>query len=135
MARDGLPPSFFSDVSKSTQVPVTGLIAGILAFIMDVEQLSGMVSLGTLLAYTMVAISVLILRYVPPHEVPLPPSFQKAIDSVSLQHTIECSSSDVFVENLDVYDSNPENSPLLVKKVAIVGYSPTEKVVRKCNCF
>ncbi|XP_011079112.1 cationic amino acid transporter 3, mitochondrial-like [Sesamum indicum] len=138
MARDGLLPSFFSDVSKSTQVPVkstivTGLIAGILAFIMDVEQLSGMVSLGTLLAYTMVAISVLILRYVPPHEVPLPPSFQKAIVSVSLRHMIECSSSDVFVENLEVYDTNPENTPLLVKKVALVGYSPTEKVVRKCN--
>ncbi|KAL0428341.1 UNVERIFIED_CONTAM: Cationic amino acid transporter 2, vacuolar [Sesamum latifolium] len=138
MARDGLLPSFFSDVSKSTQVPVkstivTGLIAGILAFIMDVEQLSGMVSLGTLLAYTMVAISVLILRYVPPHEVPLPPSFQKAIDSVSLRHTIECSSSDVFVENSEVYDTNPENSPLLVKKVALVGYSPSEKVVQKCN--
>lgn len=50
MARDGLLPSFFSDVNKHTQVPVkstvtTGLLAGTLAFFMDVEQLSGMVCL------------------------------------------------------------------------------------------
>lgn len=50
MARDGLLPSFFSDVSKWTQVPVkstvvTGLLAGTLAFFMDVDQLAGMVCL------------------------------------------------------------------------------------------
>lgn len=48
MARDGLLPSFFSDVNKRTQVPikgtvVTGVTAAILAFFMDVSQLSGMV--------------------------------------------------------------------------------------------
>lgn len=100
MARDGLLPPFFSDVNKSTQVPikstlVTGLFAGTLAFVMDVDQLSGMVSVGTLLAFTMVAISVLVLRYVPPDEVPLPPSFQDAIDSVSLHY----SSVDVDVKS------------------------------------
>lgn len=50
MARDGLLPSFFSDVSKRTQVPVkstvvTGLLSGTLAFFMDVDQLAGMVCL------------------------------------------------------------------------------------------
>lgn len=34
------------------------------------------VSVGTLLAFTIVAISILILRYVPPDEVPLPSSLQ-----------------------------------------------------------
>lgn len=48
MARDGLLPSFFSDVNKSTQVPVkstlaTGFGAATLAFFMDVDQLAGMV--------------------------------------------------------------------------------------------
>ncbi|KAG5224278.1 cationic amino acid transporter family protein [Salix suchowensis] len=81
MARDGLLPSFFSDVNKSTQVPVkstlvTGFGAAVLSFFMDVSQLAGMVSVGTLLAFTMVAISVLILRYVPPDEVPFPSSLQ-----------------------------------------------------------
>ncbi|KAJ0841468.1 putative amino acid/polyamine transporter I, cationic amino acid transporter [Helianthus annuus] len=92
MARDGLLPSFFSEVNMRTQVPVkstilTGLVAATLAFCMDVEQLAGMVSVGTLLAFTMVAISVLILRYVPPDEVPLPSSLQAAIDSVSLRYS------------------------------------------------
>jgi amino acid transporter len=49
MARDGLLPSFFSDVNKQTQVPVkstivTGIFAAALAFAMDVSQLAGMVS-------------------------------------------------------------------------------------------
>ncbi|AQK64086.1 Cationic amino acid transporter 4 vacuolar [Zea mays] len=83
MARDGLLPSFFSDVNKQTQVPVkstivTGICAAALAFAMDVSQLAGMVSVGTLLAFTIVAVSILILRYVPPDEVPLPPSMQES---------------------------------------------------------
>ncbi|XP_042485576.1 cationic amino acid transporter 2, vacuolar-like isoform X1 [Macadamia integrifolia] len=92
MARDGLLPAFFSHVNKRTQVPVngtimTGICAAILAFVMDVSQLAGMVSVGTLLAFTIVAISILILRYVPPDEVPLPSSLQASIDSVSLRYT------------------------------------------------
>ncbi|CAL4897610.1 unnamed protein product [Urochloa decumbens] len=81
MARDGLLPSFFCDVHEKTQVPVkstilTGICAAALAFFMDVSQLAGMVSVGTLLAFTIVAVSILILRYVPPDEVPLPSSLQ-----------------------------------------------------------
>ncbi|KAL5206808.1 hypothetical protein ABZP36_035017 [Zizania latifolia] len=81
MARDGLLPSFFSDVNQRTQVPVkstivTGICAACLAFFMDVSQLAGMVSVGTLLAFTVVAVSILILRYVPPDEVPLPSSLE-----------------------------------------------------------
>ncbi|KAL6637205.1 hypothetical protein ACP70R_024777 [Stipagrostis hirtigluma subsp. patula] len=83
MARDGLLPSFFSDVNNQTQVPVkstivTGICAAALAFAMDVSQLAGMVSVGTLLAFIIVAVSILILRYVPPDEVPLPPSMQES---------------------------------------------------------
>lgn len=122
MARDGLLPSFFSDVNKRTQVPVkstivTGLIAATLAFLMDVEQLAGMVSVGTLLAFTMVGISVLILRYVPPDEVPLPSSLQAAIDSVSLRY-----SNNIHTEETDVETSKDqsgvsgEKSELLSRK-------------------
>ena len=44
------------------------------------------VSVGTLLAFTMVAISILILRYIPPGEVPLPSSLHESINSVSLRY-------------------------------------------------
>ncbi|CAN1246080.1 Cationic amino acid transporter 4, vacuolar [Linum grandiflorum] len=85
MARDGLLPSFFSDIDKHTQVPVKstiviGILAAALAFFMDVSQLAGMVSVGTLLAFTAVAVSVLILRYVPPDVVPVPSSLHGSID-------------------------------------------------------
>ncbi|CAK9870682.1 unnamed protein product [Sphagnum jensenii] len=74
MARDGLLPPFFSTLHPVTAVPVnstliTGLVAALMAFSMSVDQLSGMVSVGTLSAFTMVAVSLLILRYVPPPEV------------------------------------------------------------------
>ncbi|KAL3632671.1 Carnitine O-acetyltransferase mitochondrial [Castilleja foliolosa] len=128
MARDGLLPSFFSDVNKKTQVPmkstiVTGLLAALLAFVMDVEQLSGMVSVGTLLAFTMVAISVLILRYVPPDEVPLPPSYREAIDSVALRYSVSNSPG----------DSDVDPVPVLVSKVAIIEEPLIEKAAGQLN--
>ncbi|CAK9235187.1 unnamed protein product, partial [Sphagnum troendelagicum] len=74
MARDGLIPPFFSILHPITTVPVngtliTGMVAALMAFSMNVDQLSGMVSVGTLSAFTVVAVSLLILRYVPPPEV------------------------------------------------------------------
>ncbi|KAJ6697219.1 hypothetical protein OIU85_003572 [Salix viminalis] len=124
MARDGLLPSFFSDVNKSTQVPVkstlvTGFGAAVLSFFMDVSQLAGMVSVGTLLAFTMVAISVLILRYVPPDEVPFPSSLQDTIDSVSLQYSKN--SQDVYEEKAVVHAGTSKDStlPLLGKRITI----------------
>uniref|UniRef100_A0A7N0V1N0 Cationic amino acid transporter C-terminal domain-containing protein n=1 Tax=Kalanchoe fedtschenkoi TaxID=63787 RepID=A0A7N0V1N0_KALFE len=88
MARDGLLPSFFSEINKKTHVPVmstiaTGIFAATLAFCMDVSQLAGMVSVGTLLAFTTVAISVLIIRYVPPTEIALPSSHSESVGSGS----------------------------------------------------
>ncbi|TYJ01898.1 hypothetical protein E1A91_A13G186900v1 [Gossypium mustelinum] len=130
MARDGLLPSFFLDVNKHTQVPVnstlaTGIVASILAFFMDVSQLAGMVSVGTLLAFTMVAVSVLILRYVPPDEVPLPLSLQESIDSYKLRHN-----SDAQMIN----GENPAKSPgdpclpLLGEKNVAVDCTVVEKL-------
>ncbi|KAB1995861.1 hypothetical protein ES319_D13G190400v1 [Gossypium barbadense] len=130
MARDGLLPSFFLDVNKHTQVPVnstlaTGIVASILAFFMDVSQLAGMVSVGTLIAFTMVAVSVLILRYVPPDEVPLPSSLQESIDSYMLRHN-----SDAQMIN----GENPAKSPgdpclpLLGEKKVAVDCTVVEKL-------
>lgn len=76
MARDGLLPGFFSRVNKTSKVPVngtlvTGLAASALAFTMEVDVLAGMVSVGTLLSFTIVGISILVLRYTPPMEPPI----------------------------------------------------------------
>ncbi|KAE9612536.1 putative amino acid/polyamine transporter I, cationic amino acid transporter [Lupinus albus] len=117
MARDGLLPPFFSDINKRCQVPVnstivTGLIAAALAFTMEVSELAGMVSVGTLLAFIVVAISVLILRYIPPEEVPLPPSVQEPIDSSSTR----------YKKPLVVKGDVSLDDPLIAKHVAFGKY-------------
>uniref|UniRef100_A0A0D6R5L2 Cationic amino acid transporter C-terminal domain-containing protein n=1 Tax=Araucaria cunninghamii TaxID=56994 RepID=A0A0D6R5L2_ARACU len=99
MARDGLLPSFFSKLNRTTSVPVnstilTGVVAALLAFSMDVGQLAGMVSVGTLLAFTIVAVSILILRYVPPDEVPVSPSLQSSEDLEALPQSSDGSHSE-----------------------------------------
>lgn len=132
MARDGLLPSFFSEVNTRTQVPtkstiLTGVVAATLAFAMDVEQLAGMVSVGTLLAFTMVATSVLILRYVPPDEVPLPSSLQAAIDSVSLRYSNTISAEETDVETSkggETEGASGEKNKLLPKKREISAEYP-----------
>ncbi|KAG0521833.1 hypothetical protein BDA96_08G195300 [Sorghum bicolor] len=138
MARDGLLPSFFSDVHKTTQVPVkstivTGICAAALAFFMDVSQLAGMVSVGTLLAFTIVAVSILILRYVPPNEVPLPSSLQVSFrlsqenDEEKLRGTLgdndheqgSAEISDVVVESI--------NDPLIEKQLYASNLNETKR--------
>lgn len=99
MARDGLLPAFFSKLNEKTSVPVnstlvSGFVAALLAFFMDVSQLAGMVSVGTLLAFTIVAISILILRYVPPDDVPVPPSLQGSAEFESLSLSSQASNSE-----------------------------------------
>lgn len=125
MARDGLLPSFFSDVNKKSQVPInstvtTGIVAALLAFFMDVSQLAGMVSVGTLLAFTMVAVSLLIIRYVPPDAVPLPSSLQDSIDAVSLRYS-DC--------KRDFHTSKDNTEPLLNKEAAKFDFSLLVKQV------
>ncbi|XP_017777191.1 PREDICTED: cationic amino acid transporter 2 isoform X2 [Nicrophorus vespilloides] len=68
MSNDGLLFKFLASVHPKTQTPIkatiiSGIFSGIMAAIFDLQQLVDMMSIGTLLAYTIVAICVLILRY------------------------------------------------------------------------
>lgn len=70
MANDGLLFKFFSRVYERTNVPVisiafAGVLSAILALMLDLKQLVEMLSIGTLLAYTLVSLSVLVLRFQP----------------------------------------------------------------------
>uniref|UniRef100_A0A1B0GHL3 Cationic amino acid transporter C-terminal domain-containing protein n=2 Tax=Lutzomyia longipalpis TaxID=7200 RepID=A0A1B0GHL3_LUTLO len=72
MASDGLLFNCFGNVDAKTQVPllnlaVAGFLSALLALLFDLEKLVEFMSIGTLLAYTIVSASVIILRYRPPH--------------------------------------------------------------------
>ncbi|XP_011692166.1 PREDICTED: cationic amino acid transporter 3 isoform X3 [Wasmannia auropunctata] len=68
MASDGIIFKILSKVHPKTMTPVygtvlSGLLIGLMTLIFNLHQLIDMMSIGTLLAYTIVAICVLILRY------------------------------------------------------------------------
>ncbi|XP_023990791.1 cationic amino acid transporter 4 [Salvelinus sp. IW2-2015] len=73
MAEDGLFFAFFAKVNPVTKVPVNailvfGLLMAVMALIFDLEALVQFLSIGTLLAYTFVAASVIVLRFQPEKE-------------------------------------------------------------------
>ncbi|XP_053658741.1 cationic amino acid transporter 4 [Anopheles marshallii] len=70
MASDGLLFSCFGKVNTKTQVPLlnlalSGVCSALLALLFDLEKLVEFMSIGTLLAYTIVSASVIVLRYRP----------------------------------------------------------------------
>lgn len=68
MANDGLLFKFMGEISSKHKTPLnstllTGFLTGAFAAIFNLKQLMNMMSIGTFLAYSMVAACVLILRY------------------------------------------------------------------------
>lgn len=68
MAKDGVIFKKLAKIHDRTQTPLvatllSGLFSGVMAALFNLEQLIDMMSIGTLLAYTIVAVCVLILRY------------------------------------------------------------------------
>uniref|UniRef100_L7M4P8 Putative slimfast n=1 Tax=Rhipicephalus pulchellus TaxID=72859 RepID=L7M4P8_RHIPC len=68
MGSDGLIFRFLAIVHPRHKTPLiatalSGVFAGVMAMMFNVEELANMMSIGTLLAYSLVAVSVLMLRY------------------------------------------------------------------------
>ncbi|XP_059477888.1 cationic amino acid transporter 3-like [Neocloeon triangulifer] len=73
MATDGIIFRFLGKIHPRFQTPLlgtllAGLLTGILAAVFNLQQLVDMMSIGTLLAYSIVAACVLLLRYQPDGE-------------------------------------------------------------------
>ncbi|KAJ2949051.1 hypothetical protein O0L34_g5992 [Tuta absoluta] len=70
MSADGLLFGVLSDINNKSQIPIwnliiAGLSSALIALLFDLEKLVEFMSIGTLLAYTIVSASVIILRYRP----------------------------------------------------------------------
>jgi APA family basic amino acid/polyamine antiporter len=67
MSRDGLLPGVFSSLSERFKTPYrttlfTGVIVAVLAFLLSLKTLAELVNIGTLFAFVLVSIGVVILR-------------------------------------------------------------------------
>ncbi len=67
MARDRLIPSWFSKVDGRTGVPlritaVTGVVVAVVAAVTPISDLAEMVNIGTLFAFVLVSVGVVVLR-------------------------------------------------------------------------
>ena len=76
MSRDGLLPSIFSDINPKAHTPIriilsVGVIMIILAGIVPITELAELVNIGTLFAFIIVCIGVIVMRYTKP-EMPRP---------------------------------------------------------------
>lgn len=75
MSADRLIFRFLGRINETFKTPVigtlvAGLVTGLVGAIFDLKQLVNMLSIGTLVAYTVVAISIVILRYSDNEETP-----------------------------------------------------------------
>ena len=67
MAKDGLLFRFLATIHPRFKTPLTatlftGIVAAIFSMVTELDALVDMMSIGTLLAYTLVAVSILIVR-------------------------------------------------------------------------
>ena len=70
MSKDGLLFSLFQSLHPRSQVPywgtiITGGVAAVISFVLSIDSLQNMISIGTLMAFSTVCAGIVILRYQP----------------------------------------------------------------------
>ena len=88
MARDGSLPQYFSKIHPRFRTPYvttiwTGLIVGGVAMVTDIGSLADLTNIGTLFAFCLVCVGVLVLRRTDPDS---PPAVPRSVGSADPDH-------------------------------------------------
>lgn len=103
MAQDGLLFKAFARVHEKTQVPlitiaVSGVFSAVVALIFDIEKLVEFMSIGTLMAYTIVSAAVIILRYRPPSRIDSLPLTESQVSPGSTKELVDVKNFQLFLK-------------------------------------
>ncbi|XP_023227602.1 cationic amino acid transporter 2-like [Centruroides sculpturatus] len=106
LANDGLIFKFISRINQRFKTPIiatiiSGILTALLAMLFNVDELASMMSIGTLLAYTLVAVSVLVLRYKPTNMM-LQSSSSEDDDLSESNKMREVNNSSIVYENFSI---------------------------------
>ena len=135
LAADRLFFSCFAYINPKTQTPIIAtvvfsLISMVAAAVTDIDELAEMLSAGTLIAFSFLAIDVLVLRYKPVNECPLP--LKVSSDDLHSEYTpfaslesqnVSSSRTEQNLENIGKWRARVANWSVLQSMSTRINYS------------